>query len=67
MVGENFGRKTQKREWQKKKKRKWHIILFYFILFFFNVYLFLRETETECKWVGAEREGGTELEAGLRL
>ena len=34
---------------------------------FFNVYLFLRETETECKWVGAEREGGTESEAGSRL
>ena len=35
--------------------------------FFFNVYLFLRETETECEWVGAEREGGTESEAGSRL
>ena len=34
---------------------------------FFDVYLFLRETETEFKWVGAEREGGTESEAGSRL
>ena len=29
--------------------------------------LFLRETETECEWVGAEREGGTESEGGSRL
>ena len=35
--------------------------------FFFNVYLFLRKTETEWEWVGAEREGGTESEAGSRL
>ena len=38
--------------------------------FFFNVfYLFLgqRETDTECEWVGAEREGDTESEAGSRL
>ena len=34
---------------------------------FFHVYLFLRETETECEWVGAKREGGTESEAGSRL
>ena len=27
----------------------------------------MRETETECKWVGAEREGGTGSEAGSRL
>ena len=27
------------------------------IFFFFNVYVFLRETETECEWVrGGERE-----------
>ena len=32
------------------------------------VYLFLRETETECEWVrGREREGDTEAEAGSRL
>ena len=38
------------------------------ILFnFFNVYLFLRETETECEWRRVEREGGTESEAGSRL
>ena len=24
--------------------------------FFFNIYLFLRQTETECEWVGAETE-----------
>ena len=39
------------------------IILFYF----FNVYLFLRETETEHEQGGAEREGDTECEAGSRL
>ena len=38
-----------------------------FNFFIFNVYLLLRETETECEWVGAEREGGTESEAGCRL
>ena len=38
-----------------------------FFFNFFNVYLFLRETETECEWVGAEREGGTESEGGSRL
>ena len=27
----------------------------------------MRETETGCEWVGAEREGGTEPEAGSRL
>ena len=27
----------------------------------------MRETETEREWVGAEREGGTESEAGSRL
>ena len=27
----------------------------------------MRETETECEWVEAEREGGTESEAGSRL
>ena len=32
----------------------------------FNVYLVVRETETGCEWVGAEREGGTEPEAGSR-
>ena len=36
--------------------------------FFFNVYLFLRETETECEWGrGGEREGDTEPKAGSRL
>ena len=34
---------------------------------FFLIYLFLREMETECEWVGAEREGDTESEAGSRL
>ena len=35
---------------------------------FLNVYLFLRETETECKWVRVrEREGDTESEAGSKL
>ena len=29
--------------------------------------LFLRETETEDEWLGAEREGDTESEAGSRL
>ena len=27
----------------------------------------MRETETECEWVGAEREGDPESEAGSRL
>ena len=27
----------------------------------------LRETETECEWVGTETEGGTESEASSRL
>ena len=27
----------------------------------------MRETETECEWVGAERGGDTETEAGSRL
>ena len=36
-------------------------------IFFYNVYLFLRETETECEWIRAEREGGTESESGCRL
>ena len=31
-----------------------------------NVYLFLRETD-RMQWVGAEREGDTETEAGTRL
>ena len=43
---------------------KWPLIIYLFIL---NVYLFLREAETECEWVGAEREGGTESEASSRL
>ena len=38
-----------------------------FIFYFFTVCLFLREIDTECEWVGAEREGGTESEAGFRL
>ena len=29
--------------------------------------MFIFERETECEWVGAEREGGTESEAGSRL
>ena len=36
-------------------------------LIFCNVYLFLRQTETECEWVGTERGGGTESEADSRL
>ena len=36
--------------------------------FFFNVYLFLRETETEHEWGGPERERETESEdTGSRL
>ena len=27
----------------------------------------MRETETECEWVGAGKEGGTESKAGSRL
>ena len=34
---------------------------------FFNVYLFLREGETEHEPGGAESEGDTESEAGSRL
>ena len=33
----------------------------------FNVYLFLRQRETEHEWGRAEREGDTESEAGSRL
>ena len=29
--------------------------------------MFIFERQTECKWVGAERDGGTESEAGSRL
>ena len=36
-------------------------------LFFFNVYLFLRQRETEHEWGGSERERDTEYEAGSRL
>ena len=43
------------------------VLSFYLYLKIFNVYLFLRETETECEWVGAEREGDTESEAGSSL
>ena len=44
-----------------------HTVLIFFI-YFFNVYLFLRETETDCEQVrGREREGDTESEAGSRL
>ena len=43
------------------------LVSLHFLFFFLNVYLFLRETETECEWVGAEREGDTESEAGFRL
>ena len=36
--------------------------------FFLNVYLFLRQRETEHDWGrGREREGDTESEAGSRL
>ena len=38
----------------------------YDFVLFFNVYLFLRERETEHEWDGAER-GDTESEAGSRL
>ena len=41
---------------------------YFFLIFnFFNVCLFFRETEIECEWVGVEREGDTESEAGSRL
>ena len=41
-------------------------LLFFFL--FFNVYLFLRQRETECEWGrGREREGDTGSEAGSRL
>ena len=43
------------------------MLVFVTFIIFFNVYLFLRETETECEWVGAERHGSTESEAGSRL
>ena len=38
-----------------------------FWVFFFNLYLFLKERETEGEWGGAEREGDTESETGSRL
>ena len=39
-----------------------------FVFTFFNVYLFLKERETECEWGrGRESEGDTESEAGSRL
>ena len=41
--------------------------IYFFQIYTFNVYLFLRETETECEWVRAESEGDTESEAGSRL
>ena len=43
------------------------LVKVYLKIFFSDVYLFLRETETECEWVGAEREQVTEWEAGSRL
>ena len=42
------------------------VCLFVCLLLFFNVYLFLREKETEHK-KGRDREGDTEPEAGSRL
>ena len=37
-------------------------------MFFFDVYLLLRQRETEHEWGGgAEREGDTESETGSRL
>ena len=39
-----------------------------FFLFFFNVYLFLRQRETEHEWGRVrEREGDTESKTGSRL
>ena len=41
---------------------------FFFFNFFFNVYLLLRDRETQSvSSGGAEREGDTETEAGSRL
>ena len=48
----------------------YHIVLFFFffLIFFFNVYLSLRDRETQSvSRGGAEREGDTESEAGSRL
>ena len=36
----------------------------YLFIYLFSVYLLLGETETECKWLGAERVGDTESKAG---
>ena len=44
-----------------------NICYYFYYLKKINVYLFLRETETECEWVGAEREGDTESEVDSRL
>ena len=40
-------------------------IIFYIVFNYF--FLRERETETECEWVGTEREGDTEFETGSRL
>ena len=52
--------------------RGWEIILLisrnFFFFNFFNVYLFLKERETECEQGRSrERGGDTESEAGSRL
>ena len=46
-----------------KVQKKQH----FFLILFFNVYLFLRQRETEHEQGGSEREGDTESEAGSRL
>ena len=43
------------------------VAFIYFFLIFFNVYLFLRQRETEQNGAGSEREGDTESETGYRL
>ena len=47
----------------------WHVPLSLLVFcIFLNVYLFLRETETECEWMRCrDREGDTESKAGSRL
>ena len=46
--------------------RRLYLGLLIFFIFFYNV-LFIFERETGCEWVGAEREGDAESEAGSRL
>ena len=46
-----------------------HVCVFSIFKFFYCLFTFERETETqtECGWGRAEREGNTESEAGSRL